>query len=90
MKEFIRKKLCKINGVPEEERVGFHEGKPYKETAFWITLVFCFYHGCCFIAGIEHANTDKCRVRTLAGLSSVPAYALSCNLFKNRFDIKLN
>lgn len=44
-----------------------------------------------FIAGSINANKEnKCIINNIAEFVITAPYAIGCNLFKNRFDIKLN
>lgn len=44
-----------------------------------------------FIAGSANANRpDKCRIHKISDFIITAPYAIGCNLFKDRFNLKLN
>lgn len=81
MINLIEKFLIKI-GIPKEPSEVL-AGFIYTIILLFISVQLCY--------GLYQANDkDKCKVSSIIDVVISPAYALGCNLNKDRFDIKLN
>ncbi len=58
----------------------------------WLTVVIIFICFSCRVhLGVQDANNPaECKVHSINDILLSPAYALGCNLAKDRFDLKLN
>ena len=57
----------------------------------FLTGVSAFFIIVWFLVGAMDANiASECRINKLADIVFTAPYALGCNLFKDRFDVKVN
>lgn len=92
----LYKKLFTILGFPTKTVISYGEPKEDGETVNYIfrhifgivsimLIVGFFIHG-----SINANNPDKCKIHKISDFVITAPYAIGCNLFKDRFDLKLN